>query len=125
MEEGSGFGCGRGVLGFQGRASGGAEGTQGLRAPALIKVVLGNGLGLGGVEGGSLIEVVGEPLLDDLVSLCLLRTHGELGLGWPSGWMDERGRGGLTDVGEDSGDRLWVGENRSEAVFAEGVAVGG
>jgi hypothetical protein len=63
MEEGSGFGCGRGVLGFQGRASSGAEGTQGLRAPALIEVVLGNGLGLGGVEGGSLIEVVGEPLL--------------------------------------------------------------
>ena len=38
---------GKGVLGFDGRASGGAEGTQGLRAPALHVVDVGDRLGLG------------------------------------------------------------------------------
>ena len=90
MEEGSGLGCGRGVLGFQGRASGGAEGTQGLRAPALIVVVLGNGLGIGGIEVGTLVEVVGEGFLGGLFWFSTAEIHSEVGVGWPPGRMDER-----------------------------------
>jgi hypothetical protein len=35
--------------------------------------------------------------------------------------MKERGRSGLTDVGEDSCSGFGIGENRSEAELAEGV----
>ena len=65
--------------GVAGCASGGAGAGEGLPASALIAVVLGNGLGIGGIEVGGLIEVVREPLLDGLVALCLLRAHVELG----------------------------------------------
>jgi hypothetical protein len=48
--------------------------------------------------------------LDDLVVLCLLMAHVELGLGWAPGGMNQRRRGGLADVGEVSGYGLEVGE---------------
>jgi hypothetical protein len=69
-----------------------------------------------------LIEVVREALLGDLFCCPTVGSHDELGLGWSSGGVKGRGRGGLTDVGEDLGNRLRVRQNRSEAELAEGVA---
>jgi hypothetical protein len=40
--------------------------------------------------------------------------HGELGLGWAPGGMEEWGRGGLTDVGQDLCDGLGVGKEGDE-----------
>ena len=57
----------RGLGGYGGRAFGkagqGRSGLGVLLVPALVEVVVGNGLGLGGIELGCLIEVVwGRPL---------------------------------------------------------------
>jgi len=83
------LGAGGGVFGFQGCAWGGAEGTQGLRAPALIVVVLGKGLGLCGIEVGTLVEVVGEGFLGGLFWFATAEIHSEVGVGWPPGRMEE------------------------------------
>ena len=72
--------------------------------PALIEVVLRDRLGLGGIELGGLVEVVGEGFLGGLVCLPAVGphgSHGELGLGWAPGGVEEWGRSGLTDVEED------------------------
>lgn len=42
------------------------------------------------------------------------RGAGRVKLRWPSGGMDQRGRCGLTDMGEDVGDGLRVGRERDE-----------
>jgi hypothetical protein len=49
--------------------------------PALVEVVFRNRLGLGGIELGALVEVVGEGFLDGLVVVppCSLET--------PSAWI--------------------------------------
>ena len=57
-------------------AMGGAEGPERSGLPALIEIVFRNGLGLGGVEFGALVEVVGEGFLGDLVC-------------FPTGGLDE------------------------------------
>ena len=62
-----GFFWGGGVFWISGRACGGAEGPEMSGVPGLIEVVFWNGLGLSGIEGGRLVEVVGEGLLGDLV----------------------------------------------------------
>jgi hypothetical protein len=80
----------------------------------LVVVVVGDGLRVGGIEFGRLIEVVRGKSLEDLVVLWLLTAHVELGLGWAPGGMNQRRRGGLADVGEDSGDGLGLGEERDE-----------
>ena len=76
------------------------------------ELVFGDGLGLGGIEVRGLVEVVGEGILGDLVVFRLVfglaGAHGELGLGRPSGWMEEWGRGGLADMGQDSGDGFGI-----------------
>ena len=101
-------------MGFGRTSGGGAGGPQGSGIPALAEVVLGNGLGLGGIELGALVEVVGERLLGDLLCFPTVGPHVELGLGWSPGWMKERGRSGLPDVGEDVGNRLGIGEERDK-----------
>ncbi len=101
----------------------GWQGTQGFRThlrwdrgtrrsipAALIEVVLRNWFGLGGIETGRLIEVVREGFKDGLFWFSTWEPHSELGLGWPPGGMDERGRGGFADMGEDSGNGLGMGE---------------
>jgi len=73
-----------------GRARGGAGGPRGSGAPAPIEVVFRNGLGVGGIEVGGLIEAVREGFLGGLVVFRLPGAHGELGLGWPLWGMEER-----------------------------------
>ncbi len=89
------FGCGRGVFGFGGCASGGAGEAEELPAEGLVVVVVGDGLRVGGIKIRGLIEVVRGKSLDDLVVLCLLMAHVEFGLGWAPGGMNQRRRGGL------------------------------
>ena len=55
-----------GFLGSGGHASGRAGDAEELPSPALVEVVLGDGLRVGGVELRGLIEVVGEALLGGL-----------------------------------------------------------
>lgn len=115
----SGFG-GSGY-GASGRTSGGTDGSQGsgtagtAGTAALIEVVFGNWLGVGGIEPGGpgdslttervsrrlagaqrrqlggLVEVVGERFLGGLVFSPTVGLHGELGLRWSPGRMEERG----------------------------------
>ena len=84
-----------GVSGLEGRASGQAMGRamvgEELSALALVEVIVGNGLGFGGIEGGRLIEVVGEGILGDLLCISTGWVHGEFGLRRSPGRMDERG----------------------------------
>ncbi len=80
------------------------------------------GSGSVGSNSGRLVEVVGEGFLGDLVCFRPAGPHGELGLGRSPGGMEERGRGGLTDVGEDLCDGLGIGEERDER---EGRLAGG
>jgi len=101
-------------MGEFGRTSGGAGGPQGSGTVALVEVVFGDGLGLSGIELGSLIEVVGEGFLGDLMVVPNVGSHGELGLGWSPGGMEERGRGGLADVGQDLADGLGVSQERDQ-----------
>ena len=93
---------------------GGADGPQGSGVPALVEVVFGNGLGLSGIELRALVEVVGEGFLGGLFCFPTGARHVELGLGWPPGWMKERGRRGLPDMGQDLCDGLRLGEERDE-----------
>ena len=88
---GGSVGRGRGVFGDSGRACGGAEGLKRFRAPALIEVVFWKGLGLGGIELGRLVEVVGEGFLGDLFCFRAHRPDIEFGLGRPPGGMEEWG----------------------------------
>lgn len=73
------------------------RGLARLGAPGLVEVVFRNGLGVGGIELGGLVEVVGEGLLDGLVVIPTVGpdgshgSHGELGLGRAPGRMEERG----------------------------------
>jgi len=62
-----------------------------------------------------LIEVVRRGILGDLV-VCLPTEvpDAERGLGRPAGGMDGRGRSGLTDMGEDLGNRLRISQGRDE-----------
>ena len=62
-----------------------------LSALVLIEVIVGNGLRLGGIELGALIEVVGEGIPGDLFCIPAAWAHGEFGLRWSPGRMDERG----------------------------------
>ena len=48
--------------------------------------------------------------------------HGEVGLGWPPGGMDQRGGCGLAEMDENLGDRLRVGQECDEG---EGRLAGG
>ena len=82
---------GNGVFGNSGRACGGAGGSERSASPALIEVVFGNGLGVGGIEAGGLVEVVGKGFPGGLVVFQLAVAHGELGLGWAPGGVEERG----------------------------------
>ncbi len=84
-------GGGRGVFGVGGRAPGRAEGSQGLPGPALIEVVLRNGLGAGGVKVWGLIEVVGERRLGDLFGFATAEADVEFDLGRSPGRMVQRG----------------------------------
>jgi hypothetical protein len=80
----------------------------------LVEVFFWNRLGVGGVEFGGLVEVVGEGFLGGLVCLPTVGphgSHGELGLRWAPGGVEDRGRGGLADVGQDLADGLGVGAN--------------
>ena len=88
---GWGFGYGRGVFGVSGHASGGAGEPEGSGAPGLIEIVFGKGIGLGGIELGALVEVVGEAFLGDLVVFRLPGADAELGLRRPP-WGMEEGR---------------------------------
>jgi len=83
------IGCGGGGLRNSGRASGGAEGTQELRAPALIEDIFGDGFGFGGIELGSLIKVVGAGFRGGLFSFPTVEIHVELGQRGPPGWTDQ------------------------------------
>ena len=80
----------------------------------MIEVVYRHGFRLGGIEVGGLVEVVGEGFLGGLVLFRLTGVHGELGLGWPPGGVEERGRSGLSDMGQDLCDGVGVGEERDE-----------
>ena len=101
-------GEGRGVFGNSGRTSGGAEGPRGSAPPALIEVVVRDRFRLSGIEGGRLVEVVGEGFPGGLVVFRPVGPQAEFGLGWSSGGMKGRGRGGLTDVGEDLSNWLRI-----------------
>ena len=104
--------CGKGVFESVRQASGlapGASEPEELPFRVLVEVVYGSGLGLGGIEFGRLVEVVGEGFLGDLVVLPTAGSHGELGLRRPPDGMKERGRSGLSDMGQDLGDGLRVG----------------
>ena len=72
-----------GVFGFEGHASGGAEGPKRLHTPALalVEVVSGDRLRLGRVEIRGLDEVVGEGFLGDLFCVPTTGAHLEFGLG--------------------------------------------
>ena len=89
-----------------------------MRSSAMIGQQGSPGLGLGGIEPWGLVEVVGEGLLGDLfylvnlVSFPTAGSHGELGLGWAPGGVEERGGGGLADMGQDLSDGLGIGEER-------------
>ena len=109
-------------LGFWGAPPVGPAGCCRLAVPALIQIVFGNRLGLGWIELGALVEVVGKGFLGGLVCMPTVGPHGELRLGWAPGRMGQRGRGGLADVGEDLGDGLGLGEERDER---EGFPAGG
>jgi hypothetical protein len=80
----------------------------------LIEIVFRHGLRVGGLEFGGLVQVVRGVFLCESFVFGRRGVHGEFGLGWPPGGMDERGRSGLTDVGEGLGDRFRVGEDRDE-----------
>ena len=107
-------GCGGCGLGVSGRASGGAGELEGSGLPSLIEIVFRNGLGLGGVELGALVEVVGEGFLGDLVCFPTAGPHVEFGLRRSPGGMKERGRGRLPDVGQDLCDGLRVDQKGDE-----------
>ncbi len=105
------------------RASGGAGQGWGLPGPGLVEVVvLGEGVGLGEIERRGLIEVVGEALLGGLLRFPTTGAHLEFSLGRPPGGMNQRRRGGFTDVGKDPGDGLRLREERDER---EGGSTGG
>ena len=104
-------------MGFDGWASGGVGDAEGLPTLALVEVVVGDGLRVRGVEVGGLVEVVGERFLGGLFwyyTLDPAGTYLEFGLRRSPGGMDQPGRAGLTDVGEDLGDGLGLGEERDE-----------
>jgi hypothetical protein len=79
-----------------------------------MEVVFRHGFGLSWIELGRLIEVVGEGFLGGLVGFPLGASDVELGLRWPPGRMEEGGRSGLADVGEDLGDGLGVSQECDE-----------
>lgn len=115
-------------MGESGHACGGASGAEWSGFPALVEVagtarsVVGKGLRLSGIEGGALVEVVGEGFVGDLVVFPTVGSHIEFGLGWSPGGVDQRGRGGLADVGQDPGDGIRVGQEGDER---EGRVAGG
>ena len=119
------MGGGERRVGNSRRACGGAGEPGRSGVPALIGAVFRNGLGVGGIELGALVEVVGEESLGDLVLFPTVGPHGEFGLRRSPGGMKEWGRGGLSDMGQDSSDGLRVrqGPNRS-GDRRRGVVVG-
>ena len=78
-------------MGRGGRAGGGTGGLRRSAGAGLVEVVVGDGVGLSGIEVGTLVEVVGEGFLGDLFSFPTAEIHGKLGLGRSPGWMEERG----------------------------------
>jgi hypothetical protein len=96
------------VAGMPSADRAGRRGATCLPVWALIEVIVRHGFRLGGIELGRLVEVVGEGSLGGLFCFCTGAPHGELGLGWPPGGMDQWGRSGLTDVGQDLCDGLRV-----------------
>ncbi len=96
------------------RARGGSGDEGRSVAEAVVEVVVRNGVGLGGIELGCLIEVVRGEVLGDLVGVGDTEREGELGLGRPPCGVEPGRRAGLAGVGEDLGDRLGIGEYRDE-----------
>ena len=90
-----GYGSGvSGVFGESIRACGGTGGPQGSCTAALVEVVFRNRLGVGGIELGGLVEVVGEGFLGGLVCFPTAGPHGfhgEFSLGRSPGGVDEGG----------------------------------
>ena len=76
-------------------------GLGGPGTPGLIEIVFRYGFRLGGIEVGGLVEVVGGGFLDDLVVFPTVAPHGEFGLRRPPGGVNQRGRGGFSDEGEN------------------------
>ena len=105
-----------------GRAFGGGRLGWELPASGLVEVVVRGGFRLGGIELGGLIEVAWEGFLGDLLCFDYTEAHVELSLRRPPCGMKERRGGGLTDVGENPGNRLRVSEERDEG---EGGPAGG
>ncbi len=93
-----------------------------LPASGLVEVVVRGGFRLGGIEVGGLIEVAWEGSLSDLFCFDYTEAHVELSLRRPPCGMEERRGGGLTDVGENPGNRLRISEERDEG---EGGPAGG
>ena len=60
-----------------------------LGAPGLVEMVFRNGLRVGGIEVGTLVEVVGEGFLGGLFLFPTAEIHSEVGVGWPPGRMEE------------------------------------
>ena len=81
-------------------AGSGAGGRERSGAPGLLDVVFRKGLGLGGIECGGLVKVVGDKLLSGLVGFRRARAHVEFGLGWTPGHPDQGWRDRLADMGE-------------------------
>ena len=107
--------CGKGVFESVRQASGlapGASEPEELPFRVLVEVVCGSGLGLGGIEFGRLVEVVGEGFVGDLVVVPTDGPHVELGLGWSPGGMDQRGRGH---------GGCWEGKTRTGELNGQGV----
>ena len=77
--------------GFPREPPAGPGGDPRLFCPALIEVVVRDRFRFSGIERGALVEVVGEGFLGDLFCLPTVGPHGELGLGWSPGGMEERG----------------------------------
>ena len=77
-----------------GRACGGTGESEGSGLPGLIEVIFRDRLGVGGIERGGLVEVVGEGCLGGLVVVPPVgpdESRGELSLGRSPGGVDEGG----------------------------------
>jgi hypothetical protein len=72
-------GCGTAgtVWWVSGRTSDGAEGSVGASLPAVVEIVFRNGLGVGGIEPGALVEAVGVRFLSDIFIFPTAEFRGE------------------------------------------------
>ena len=74
----------------------------------LVELEVGDGLGLGGVDGRCLIEEPGE----------------EIALRWPAGGREGRGLVGEVEVEEDGGDDGRITDRKFKEPFVAGSEVG-